>query len=462
MASPDKAPVFADVQPAVAEPAAAPVRFSNRRAYAQTFAATAAIRCLGVVSGVLAARLLGPAGRGELAVIVFLPMLLVPLGELELPRSLAYEVSRVDEIPRAVIATSFWLAIGLGILQAFILAALLPVYLPADKLHLLAASRWFMFYLPAAYVMFTLMGCDQGRGRFGRFSILLSLPGALYVVAIVAAWASGHVSPAVFAASILAGTVIVAGVRTQMDWDAIFQTLPDWTTAKRLLKRGLTFYLPAVASFALARADMFILVRLAPNEAIGLYAVAQAIAMGQIGAVSPFIQVGFSAVAGESEPKQALQTLARHFRLAQLAVINVGLLTAATTPWLIRLMFGAKFVGAVTAAYLLIVSTVLWGMEQVLEQGLRAAGFPRPGIISNLLGLAVLVGLGIPACLRFGITGLASGALAAQFLNLIILIGFCLFGLKMPAKSLWPFDQAALDDLKSVTFAVLRRVRYRS
>jgi O-antigen/teichoic acid export membrane protein len=453
MATPDNTTILPQEQPIVAQ--AAPRRFSNRRAYAQTFAATAAIRCLGVVSGVLAARLLGPAGRGELAVIIFLPMLLLTLGELELPRSFAYEVSRVDEIPRSMIATSFWLAAGLGGLQALLLAAVLPLYLPADKLHLLAASRWFMVYLPAAYITFTLMGSDQGRGRFGRFSVLLSLPGALYVVAILAAWASGRVSPAVFAAGILAGTLIVAAVRTQMDWNAISRTLPDWTTAQRLLKRGLSFYLPAVASFALFRADMFILVRLAPSEAIGLYAVAQAIAMGQIGAVNPFIQVGFSAVAGETEPRRALQTLTRHFRLAQLAVISVGLLTAATTPWLIRLMFGEQFTGAATTAYFLIGSTVLWGMEQVLEQGLRAAGHPRPGIVSNLLGLAVLVGLGVPACVRYGIAGLASASLAAQILNLVVLIGFCVAGLKMSARSFWAFDKSTVT---SLAFEVRRTV----
>jgi enterobacterial common antigen flippase len=123
------------------EPMAAPQRFSARRAYAHTFAASAAIRCFGVVSGVLAARLLGPTGRGELAVIIFLPMLLVQLGELELPRSLAFETSRVDEIPRPLIATSFWLAVFLGSVQALVLGLVLPIYLPADKLHLLGATR---------------------------------------------------------------------------------------------------------------------------------------------------------------------------------------------------------------------------------------------------------------------------------------------------------------------------------
>jgi O-antigen/teichoic acid export membrane protein len=384
-------------------------------------------------------------------------MLLVPLGELELPRSLAYEVSRVEEIPRGVIATSFWLALALGVLQALFLAALLPFYLPSEKLYLLAASRWFMVYLPAAYIMSTLMGSDQGGGRFGRFSVLLSAPGAIYVVVILGAWGSGHVSPTVFAAGVLAGTVIVAIWRTQMDWSAISHTLPDWTTARRLLKRGLGFYLPAIASFVLSRTDMFILVRLAPSEAIGLYAVAQAVALGQIGAVSPFLQVGFAAVAGEIEPRQALQTLARHFRLAQLAVISVGVLAAAISPWLIKLMFGAQFAGAVTTTYLLIGSTVLWGLEQVLEQGLRAAGHSRIGIASNLAGLVVLLALGIPGYVRFGINSLAAASLSAQFVNLSILVGFCGAGLKMRMRGFWAFDAHTIHELKAVGLQVLKQ-----
>ena len=448
--------VIAEEQPAVTQ--AAPRRFSNRRAYAQTFAAMAANRCMGVVSGVLAARLLGPAGRGEFAVIIFLPMLLVPLGELELPRSLAYEVSRVEEIPRGVMATSFWLAAGLGLVQAALLAGLLPWYLPADKLHLLGDSRWFMVYLPAMLITTTLMGSDQGRGRFGRFSVLLALPGAFYVAGIVVAWASGRVSPGAFAGGLLAATLLVTGVRTQMDWGAISPRLADWTTAQRLLKRGLSFYLPTVASIALFRADMFILVRLAPNEAIGLYAVAQAIALGQIGTVSPFVQVGFSAVAGETDPGKALQTLGRHFRLAQLAVISTGLLAAAVTPWLIRLMFGAQFTGAVTTAYLLIGATMLWGMEQVLEQGLRAADHPRPGIVSNLLGLGVLVGLGVPACIHYGIAGVAAAALGAQILNLGILMGFCLARLKMPVQSFWAFKTSTFHKLGALARSLIKRM----
>ncbi len=434
-------------QPAVTQ--ASRVRFSSRRAYAQTLAASAAIRCFGVGSGVLAARLLGPTGRGELAVIIFLPMLLIPILELELPLSLAYEASQTDEALERITATGFWLSLLLGGLQMLVMAALLPVFLPADKLYLLPTARLFMVYLPSVYVTFSLTGIDQGRGRFGRFSFFQALPGAVYVAAILLTWTAGGLTPRIFAFGVLAGALVTSAVRVAMDRRAILQVKPDWTIAKRLLSRGFQFYLPAIGGYLLSRADMFLVVRLAPTEAIGLYAVAQAIAVGQIGAVTPFMQVIFAAVAGETENEQALQTMARHFRLAQLAVIGAGLAAAMLTPWAIRGLFGAKFSGAIVATYLLIGAMMFWGLAQVLDHGLRAASHTRPGIFSNLLGLALLAGLGIPACMHYGINGLAAATVAGQFVNLAFLIGFCTFSLKMPLGSFWAFAAGTVTILTS-------------
>src|ERR1700722_13409172 len=160
------------------------VRFSNSRAYLQTFAASAVIACMGFVSGMLAARLLGPMGRGELAAIILLPTLLTTAGGVELSRSIAFETSRSGKDAPAVIASSFWLALSLGVVQAVLLLALLPLYLPKDKANLLGISTWFVLYLPAASVTAALMGGDQGRGWFGRFSVLLALHGFLYVIII--------------------------------------------------------------------------------------------------------------------------------------------------------------------------------------------------------------------------------------------------------------------------------------
>jgi O-antigen/teichoic acid export membrane protein len=202
---------------------------------------------------------------------------------------------------------------------------------------------------------------------------------------------------------------------------------------------------------------MFLIVRLLPADAIGLYAVAQAIATGQIGAVNPFVQVGFSAVAGHADQEQALKTMARHFRFAALAVIIVGLVAAAATPWGISLFFGAKFIGASAATLLLIGATALWGMAQVLDQGLRAACHPRLGIISNLLGGTFLFAVGIPACSPFGINGIAGAMLGAQFVSLLFLAAFCVVRLGLPASLLWPFSWTTISEVTAVGSQIMRR-----
>jgi O-antigen/teichoic acid export membrane protein len=420
-------------------------RFSNRRAYAQTLTATALTRGIGVVTGILAARLLGPNGRGELAVIVFLPSVLALIGEIELPRSIAVEASQ-EPVPAKLVSTSVWLALALGVIQAVILIAVLPLYLPADKLYLSPASRWFMMYLPATYVTAALMGGDQGQGRFGRFSFLMVLPGALYAIFIFA-FVLGVRTPARFAACLLAGAAFTAIIRVMMDGGQKPLGLPDPALARKLLVRGANFYLPAIAGFVLSRADLFILIRIVPTEQVGLYVVAQAIALGQMGAVLPFVHVGFAAVAREGESPSALAVLAQHFRLAQIAAIGMALLAVALTPWAIRTLFGPEFSGARIATYLLIGATALWGSSQMLEQGLRAAGHPRVGIVSNLAGLAVLVTAGVPACLSHGIGGIAAAALAAQALNILILIAFCIVRLKMPIRWFWAFSPDSLREL---------------
>ncbi len=167
----------------------------------------------------------------------------------------------------------------------------------------------------------------------------------------------------------LIGVVFTAAVRAGWDWASICRTVPNWALARRLLRRGFSFYIPALAGLALLRADMFLLVRLAPAAAIGAYAVAQAISMGQVGAVIPFVQVGFAAVAAEVKHERALETLVRHFRLAQVTVVAAALFAASLTSWGIRVFFGTEYLSATNATYFLIAAAATWGMGETLEQG---------------------------------------------------------------------------------------------
>ena len=198
------------------------------------------IRVFGALSGVFAARLLGRVGRGELAVIVFMPVMLISLGEFEFSRSVVIESSRPEAVPAELVATAFWVACILGLLEAALLVGALRFVLPAGKLYLLPSARWFTLYLPACYVSASLTGIDQGKGRFGRFSLYQALAGIIYVFLILCViWPTHHIFPPSFAAAMLIGVVLTAAMRAGQDCAAICRAMPDWHLARKTASTGI-------------------------------------------------------------------------------------------------------------------------------------------------------------------------------------------------------------------------------
>jgi len=127
-------------------------------------------------------------------------------------------------------------------------------------MHLLFASRCLLAYLPAAFVTSALTGIDQGRGRFGRFSLFLVLPGILYVVAILLAWGTGHVSPGVFASGIFASIVRDGSSTHGLRLGRPEAIQADWAISWKLLKRGFNYYLPRSRAHCSGRCDIFLIV----------------------------------------------------------------------------------------------------------------------------------------------------------------------------------------------------------
>ena len=75
-----------------AEPKPASAKREFIRHYGTTVIGQALILGMGVVTGILAARMLGPAGRGELAAIVIWPTSIAALISLGVNQAIAYNV----------------------------------------------------------------------------------------------------------------------------------------------------------------------------------------------------------------------------------------------------------------------------------------------------------------------------------------------------------------------------------
>src|SRR5512145_3221427 len=99
------------------------------RHYVSTLAANGAILLLGIVSGVLAARLLGPAGRGELAIVTLWPIALATLGNLGINQAVAFFTAQQPERRNAVFTASLVIAAVQGAILMGLGYLLLPYFL---------------------------------------------------------------------------------------------------------------------------------------------------------------------------------------------------------------------------------------------------------------------------------------------------------------------------------------------
>jgi glycosyltransferase involved in cell wall biosynthesis/O-antigen/teichoic acid export membrane protein len=89
------------------------------------------------------------------------------------------------------------------------------------------------------------------------------------------------------------------------------------------------------------------------------------------------------------------------------------LLAAVCAPWLIPLVFGGRFAGAVAPLWWLLPAVLAYSVSSVLSQHLIARSFPASLILAWAGGLAVALGVGAALTPRYG----ASGAAAAQSLG---------------------------------------------
>ena len=428
---------------------------SNIFDFASTFASTGLIQVIGVITGVLTARLLGPAGKGDLATVFWLPGLVTAAGILALPQAVAFQVSRYPENDKALTAAGFWLSLFWGMIAVAILYPLIPYILGANKQHLVDISRWFLLYLPLAFCGLTLLGIDQGRQTFTRYNLFRLLPTFFFITGILFLWLMGRANITTIVLSNLIAQLVATWIRASVAGKELFpHSLSLWlTTAKQVLKSGVVFHLPALASIILLRADMALLIHMVSAEEIGYYSVAMAVSMGQLGVATSIVQVGFPKVAAHKS-NEALEMLLRQFRLAQPVVFSVALVVALSSPWIIRYLFGSAFMPAVLPTLILIMAIALWGLNQILDNGLRAAGFGIYGAIANGAGLVILLPSGFVLTKLYSITGMAMSSFLAQIIVLVALILFCHEKLFAEWGSLWGVNKRTVYSLLNKLWSI--------
>jgi O-antigen/teichoic acid export membrane protein len=357
---------------------------------ARTTISNVTILATNALAGVVSARALGPAGRGQLAIVVLWSALVQMLGNLGIPSSFAYYMARW---PERRVSVTRWLmrvaalqaiamtAASTGVLWWLHVRLAIPVWLTVEYI------AW------AAAASITLYGACHAQGirDFARFNFLRTAPNIATSILLFGIAILVHLTPTEAGATYLiptVGTSIIAAV-----W--LRRATGDRATNRlsRHERHAIWSYgwrsLASFSGLALNRnADQIVLGLVVPVSSLGLYTAASAASSPLPSLVSSLGIVGLPRVTALTGKEKSDATW-RITRRGVYSLVLISPVLAALLPWAIPFVYGPRYASAVLPGECLLAGTVFAALATITDDLLRAHG--HPGFVSITQGVGGIV-----------------------------------------------------------------------
>lgn len=414
--------------------------------FTTTLVAQVTIVVLGALSGVAAARLLGPRGRGELAALTLWPTMLVSLAAMGINQAIVFHTGKRLWAPSEVWTGSTVIGLGQSLLVVL-------VGLPVISLALRQYSsgvRDLAWVFLAASPLVILGGCPasllQGALDLSSFNLIRTIPPLVYAGGVAVLFSLHRpVLREVIGCQIL-GCGLAFGIGSWI----LFKKVPirfvwDSEVCLSLFRYGWKTQLGNVSSYVNRSADQLVLsLFVAPSE-LGLYAVAVTTAT-VVGFFPQAAGMVTLAAGSSSNSVEARKIIGHSFRASLFWLIVVCSLLFILAPVLIKLIFGSAFARSATACRILLPGAAALGLNQVLYDGARSLG--QPVLPSYAEGFATAVTfLGLWAFLpKFGFVGAAIASTLAYVSSLGLMLVLCRSRVRIGLRDLvWTSTRSMAD-----------------
>jgi O-antigen/teichoic acid export membrane protein len=413
----------------------------HRRDAIMTTVTGLAVFGLAFVTGPILARALGPAGRGSVAAVIIPTQVLGWLLMFGIPQAAAYHARQYQR--RALVMSAWVVAGAVGLPLVLLAWPFVPALL--DQHPAITVDYFRAFLLTALLVLPYVTVIDQlrGVGRTSAFNFYRAVPTVLNAVSLVALFAADALT--------LERALLAALVSNLVGWlgtIAVNRAGPgrgfDRAVFRDVASYGGRVWIGTLSTMVVSRFDQFIMVTLVEPRLLGLYVVAATAAQvtGPIGqgialSLLPHLRANDDPVDPTDDPLDATAGLAddpvggsgRNRQRTRTALIwtaaGSGLVAAvgAATAWyLVPLVYGQAFAGAVPSLLILLPGQVCLDLANVVGAKLEADD--RPGAVSTGTAIAagLTVALTVPAVVRFSIEGAAAVTTLGQLAFLVYVV----------------------------------------
>jgi len=370
----------------------------------------------GILTSVVTARFLQPAGRGEYFLAVTTAQMLAQFANVGLPSSNTFFVARDRSNATALVANSLWVSLVvppvLGV--AWILfskSGLWPSALDASTL-------WFGVAL-APLILFNLLGSNLlvGLNELGAFNAV-QIASAVILLPLMLFAGQLHFGPHGFlGASVLGWTLTACLVMVLLRRRALgpLGFRPD--VFRQTLGYSTRAYLATLAGFLVLRINVFTLNAAAGSEQVGYYSIASQIADTVAILPQSIALVLFPLLVSRDSDREPV-TVEHAVRTAVVLGSICVVLWFAAAP-AIRLAFGERFAPAAPVVQAMLPGVLLVGVTSIVSQYLAANGMPPSVVAVWFGGVALTAIMGRVLVFRYGAIG-AGATLSLTYLVMLI------------------------------------------
>lgn len=300
----------------------------------------------------------------------------------------------------------------------------LPVWLGNYPAAVIQITRWFtVLMLPIFLAVNLVSALAQSTSNFKVYNgVRLYIP-LCNLAGLIGLWAVGnfslHSAALVFlATSVMVITWSLYSIRDiiRVNW---FKGFGDFVAARALFGYGSKVFGVELLGTLYSQFDKIIILSMLTARDLGLYTVVYALSRIFNVVQMAITNVIFPKVAGMDKDK-VIATVGRAFRLSLIIMTIVVIPSMLIGRFLLGFLFGAQFLEASSAFYILSVECILGGGSWILASAFNAMGRPGLVLIRQLIALAVTIGLFFVFTPLYGLNGIALALLIGAVIRLIV------------------------------------------
>jgi O-antigen/teichoic acid export membrane protein/SAM-dependent methyltransferase len=346
---------------------------------------------LGLGTSIILARSLGPEHRGTLAVVMSLTGLGIQISNFGFSNSLPYFIARNPDTAAPLLRRALRLTALLSVVWALGLFAYVWISAPAWN----GEIGWPLTILSAVLVPMNVLlllaqGASLGTGHIGAFAWSDVVTRLISVVALGALFAAGVLSAGA-AAFVSAVVAMLVGLALCFRIGNVGRegTAPPITPVLDEIRYGWRSGLACMLAIIPTRMLSIAVASRAGAGDAGQFAVSLSIVESVAGVLAAFVVTRMVKMTRAASDRDALRTeVVTAATIVTAGALALCAITAAAAHWLLPLVFGSRFYGAVAPTLWALPGVVAMSIGAVAQTVLAARGLPVHSLAAPSVAIA--------------------------------------------------------------------------